>query len=76
LSLEIQEQENQPVATARPTSVARIEQALASQTSPTSLSALREASGLRTATLCATLKMMLDEGVVRKTQAGYVLAAP
>lgn len=75
LSLEIQEEENQPTLTMRPTSVARIEQALTSNPSPTSLSALREASGLRTATLCATLKTMLDEGLVRKTQAGYILGA-
>jgi len=57
----------------RPTSVSRIEQALAATAEPLSLSALRQASGLRTATLCETLKGMLREGLVRRTDAGYAL---
>jgi hypothetical protein len=75
LSLEIQSSEDvlsEPTAKATP--AVRIKQVLADKTSPTSLSDLRNSCGIRTATLCETLKKMLDEGTIQRTPDGYTLA--
>lgn len=78
LALEIEDQdgESEPQQDkARPTSVERIERALTTAEEPLGLSALRQASGLRTATLCETLKALLGTGRVLKDDDGYSLAA-
>jgi AAA domain len=57
----------------KPTTTERIERALVEGHEPMTLSSLRQASGLRTATLCETLKALLDSGRVHKTTTGYAL---
>jgi hypothetical protein len=76
VALEIEDDASAPApAPAKPTTANRIEHALAAITEPMSLSALRQASGLRTATLCQGIKILLDAGRVQKIGAGYALAA-
>ena len=56
----------------KPTNIERIESALLE--GPMTLAVLREACGIRTATLCATIKTLAETGKIRKTEAGYALA--
>ena len=75
-ALELSEpSEDPPAIDARPTTEMRIERALAGTPNPLTLSALRQASGLRTATLCDALKAMLDAGRVARNGNGYALTA-
>ncbi len=76
LSLEIDTQDT-PLSqgTNRLTSTERIEQALGASTEPLSLAALRQACGLRTSTLCETLKTMVTAGRIQRTSVGYARAA-
>lgn len=74
LALEIDDKgEASPPTDVKPTTAQRIERALTEESLPMTLSALRQASGLRTATLCETLKSLLDAGRVHKTTTGYAL---
>ncbi len=74
LALEIDDKgEALPPTAVKPTIAERIERALTEESLPMTLSALRQASGLRTATLCETLKSLLDAGRVHKTTTGYAL---
>ena len=54
----------------------RIEEILAAATQPVSLSDLRAACHIRTASLCQTLNDLLRDGRVRKGPAGYTLSRP
>jgi len=74
LSLEIQANDNvaAPV-NSKATPSERIFQILAAKMTPMSLSSLRESCSIRTATLCETLKEMLADGAIRRTQDGYTL---
>lgn len=60
-------------ATEKAAPAARIERALA-ESSPMSLSALRNACGVRTATLCDALKELVATGRVERHESGYALA--
>lgn len=74
MSLEIQmpeAAEEKPAPRATPAE--RIERALA-VTSPMMMTALRDACGVRTATLCDTLKELVAAGRVMRSDAGYSLA--
>lgn len=51
----------------------RIEQALVTIREPMSFTLLRQEVGLRTAIFCATIKAMIADGRVCKTEAGYTL---
>lgn len=61
---------NQP----KNTSDMRIAQVLARAPQPMPQYELRKATGLRAATLCDTLKVMIDAGQVLRNASGYVLA--
>ena len=75
LALEIDDKAKMlPPTDVKPTTIERIERVLTEQPEPMTLSALRQASGLRTASLCETLKSLLDAGRVLKTDSGYALA--
>jgi RecA-family ATPase len=52
----------------------RIEQALSQSNNPVSIHALRQIIGIRTATICANLKLLHEQGKIRKTSSGYILA--
>jgi len=54
----------------------RVEEILAAATQPISLSDLRAACHIRTASLCQTLNDLLRDGRVRKNPNGYTLARP
>jgi RecA-family ATPase len=56
----------------KPTHIERIESALSA--GPMSLAKLRGACGIRTATLCTTLKNLTETGTIIKTGTGYALA--
>lgn len=74
LSLQIQSpapESETPVPKVTP--AARIERALA-ESSPLTLSALRDTCGLRTATLCDTLKELVAAGRVERSDSGYTIA--
>lgn len=74
LALEIQSDDAaiaQPTAKATPTD--RIRQTLAAKIAPMGLSELRDSCGIRTATLCETLKEMMDARAIKRTQDGYIL---
>jgi len=74
LSLQIQAPQPTPEpATEKATPAARIERALA-ESSPMTLNALRDACGVRTATLCDTLKELVATGRVERHESGYALA--
>jgi len=74
LALEIEDKIDALVtANVKPTTTERIERALAEENEPMTLSALRQASGLRTATLCKTIKGLLVAGRIHKTTTGYAL---
>ena len=60
-----------PVVKATPAD--RIRQILTLKMAPVTLSALRDSCGIRTATLCETLKELLDGGTIKRTQEGYAL---
>ena len=75
LSLEIQTGADDNIAPApvKATPADRIKQTLAAKMEPMSLSALRDSCGIRTATLCETLKDLLDGGAINRTKNGYAL---
>ncbi len=74
LSLQIQAPEPEPEPSVpKATPAARIERALA-ESSPMTLSTLRDACGVRTATLCDTLKELVANGRVERHESGYALA--
>jgi len=54
----------------------RVEEVLAAATHPVSLSVLRAACHIRTASLCQTLNDLLRDGRVRKGPTGYTLSRP
>jgi hypothetical protein len=72
LSLRMQDNTRNAVATVRPTNTERIESALSE--GPMTLGRLREVCGIRTATLCTVIKNLVETGKIRKTEAGYALA--
>ena len=72
LALEVQDA-GEGVATTKLTPAERIKQALNGQPSPMSLSAIRDACGIRMATLCEVIKEQLEIGNVTKTTQGYSL---
>jgi hypothetical protein len=51
----------------------RIERALLAHQGPMSLADLREAAGLKTATLCGEIKRQMQLGLISKTAEGYAL---
>jgi hypothetical protein len=73
LSLEIQTDDVFIVPVVKATPADRIRQTLVEKMAPMSLSALRDSCGIRTATLCETLKELLDGGTIKRTQDGYAL---
>lgn len=60
----------------KPSKEERIQRVLAHATAPLKLADLRRASGLRTGTLCQTVKAMVESGRVERTNGGYTLLSP
>jgi RecA-family ATPase len=73
MSLEIQMPEQPVLPAPKPTPAERIERALATGESM-NLNALRDACGVRTATLCETLRELVAVGRVERDESGYSLA--
>lgn len=74
LALEVQDAgAGELVAAIKLTTAERIKLALNGQPSPMSLSAIRDACGIRMATLCEVLKEQLETGNVTRTGQGYSL---
>jgi hypothetical protein len=72
LALEVQDA-GEVVAAVKLTPAERIKQTLNGQPSPMSLSAIRDACGIRMATLCEVIKEQLEAGHVTRTGQGYSL---
>jgi hypothetical protein len=73
LALEVQDA-GEVVTIVKLTPAERIKQSLHGQPSPMSLSAIRDACGIRMATLCEVIKEQLEAGNVTRTDQGYRLA--
>ena len=73
LALEVQDA-GEVVSVVKLTPAERIKQTLNGQPSPMSLSAIRDACGIRMATLCEVIKEQLEAGNVTRTDQGYRLA--
>ena len=73
LALEVQDA-GEVVSLVKLTPADRIKQTLNGQPSPMSLSAIRDACGIRMATLCEVIKEQLEAGYVTRTEQGYSLA--
>ena len=69
-------QTDPPPNSSDPSPPERIRQILARQSSPISLSRLRQLCGLRTATVSTALNQLLHQGVLRRGPGGYQLQPP
>jgi hypothetical protein len=76
VALRVVEAPPPPATLSSPSAEQRIEQTLAQATTPLSLHQLRDASRMRTATLCQTLSTLTAAGRIRRGPHGYALTAP
>lgn len=74
LALAVAEPQAVETPSAAPAPEVRVEQALAQATQPLTTHALRLACRIRTATLCEILGDLVQQGRVRRTATGYLLA--
>jgi len=65
-----------PPPSSDPSPLQRVHQILAQQSQPISLQRLRQLCGLRTATVCAALNQLTEQGLVTRGAKGYQLRPP